>query len=755
VNRFLYLLIFCLSASLGLAQEAIPLGTWRLHVSFFKAEHILPAGSQVVAAAANGLVIIPGTSQKPEALTRLNGLSDTGISALGWHEPSQTIIACYTSGNIDLIGPQQINNLRGIVTANILGSRQINAVLTHQSNAYLCADFGLVVVNIAQPGLREVYRNLGMGGTALSLTESAIFQDSLWVATPQGIIAGSLSPQVNLADFSQWKRFAPDSGLPAGAVSSITLWQNEVYAALSGQDIYRYTAGQWQPTGWAAGQEILSLRGGHTHLVVVTPAGISKITAQGTVLEIENELLRQPMQAFEAANGALWVADKLTGPLAITPQQAISFAPSGPFSDQIYKLAVFGDKVFALPGGRSAGISPLGNRLGYYSFEKGQWTNHNEYGLSQPFPDFRDIMDAWPVAGTSRTWFASFGDGLLWQEGSSTHIINDQTPGSPLQNALAPNRYVQISSLLHDGSGLWITNHGVNQSLHYLKNDGVWESWGFAPNAARYPLGMVLVARDKLWLRLNPDFGGGILTFDRATGESRLLGTEPNQGNLPDRNVNTMIIDRKGQVWVGTDRGVVYFTQPANALGAVAVNGIRPIFENRALLRDEKITALRSDGGNRKWIGTVNGLWLFSENGERLIHHFTTANSPLLSNHIVTIDLDEKSGEVFIGTKAGIISYRGTGTTGSALHQGVKIFPNPVRPEFQGLVGITGLANGALVKITDVSGKLVYEGKAEGSTFAWNVADLQGRRVASGMYFVWSTTEGGTDSFVGKIAIIN
>jgi hypothetical protein len=736
------------------AQESIPLGTWRVHVSYFQATKAIPAGTSTVAAATNGLVVIPSQGS-PTTITRLDGLSDTGISALGWYASGQTLITAYSSGNIDLITDRTLINLRGIITANITGSRKINGVTVVGNRAWMPADFGMVVLDLALPALREVYRNLGPNGTNLRLNEAVVLHDSLFVATAQGIIAGSLSPSANLADFNQWKRMGTDQGLPAGEVPTLTLWNGTLYCAIPGNDIYRYQEGQWVPTGWMEGSTLHRLTSRGTHLLAFANGPVSKINVEGGITLLENEVLRQPVDGYEAPDGKIWLADGEAGPLSWQQGVVTSHAPSGPFTDKVYKLAVFGNKAFALPGGRASGISPLGQRLGYSHFEKGAWTNFNEWGLTEPFPDFRDVVDVWHDPATHRTWFASFGDGLLLRDANGYQQVTDQTPGSPLLNALPPNRYVQITSLLHDGQGLWMTNHGVNPSLHYLSNSGVWESYSFATAAAHFPLGMAMPVRDRVWMRLNPDFGGGIMVLDKPTGQTRYLTTDPNQGNLPDRNVNAMIVDRRGHVWIGTDRGVVYFNNPASTMGASAVNAIRPIFDNRALLRDERITALRSDGGNRKWIGTPNGLWLFSENGERLVHQFTTANSPLLSNHILSIDIDEQSGEVFIGTTAGIVSYRGTGTTGKAVHQNVKIFPNPVRPEFQGLVGISGLANGAIVKVTDVAGKLVYEGRAEGSTFAWNVADLQGRRVATGMYFVWSTTEDGTDSFVGKIAVIN
>ena len=180
-----------------------------------------------------------------------------------------------------------------------------------------------------------------------------------------------------------------------------------------------------------------------------------------------------------------------------------------------------------------------------------------------------------------------------------------------------------------------------------------------------------------------------------------------------------------------------------------------PIFENRVLLRDEFVTAVAIDPGNRKWIGTrTNGIWLFSETGEEQVFHFTADNSPLLSDNITAIKVHPGSGEVFIGTDKGLVSFRSDATQGTSRHENVEIYPNPVRPGFNRDVVINGLVNNALVKITDVSGKLVREIRAQGSTALWNSRDYNGQRVKTGVYLVFSTNRDGTETFVGKIAVI-
>ncbi len=210
----------------------------------------------------------------------------------------------------------------------------------------------------------------------------------------------------------------------------------------------------------------------------------------------------------------------------------------------------------------------------------------------------------------------------------------------------------------------------------------------------------------------------------------------------------SVVVDKEDYVWIGTGKGVVYYTFAGE-------DGIRPIVEGRFLLSEERVTALAVDGGNRKWIGTERGVWLFNDSGEELVYNFTTQNSPLLSNKIVDIEIEEQSGEVFITTDKGLISFRSDATTGKTSTEEVKIFPNPVNSGFSGVVGISNLYTDALVKIVDVSGKLVNQLQANGGTASWNMIDYNGKRVGSGVYLVIASAPDGSESVAGKIVVVD
>ena len=249
-------------------------------------------------------------------------------------------------------------------------------------------------------------------------------------------------------------------------------------------------------------------------------------------------------------------------------------------------------------------------------------------------------------------------------------------------------------------------------------------------------------------------FGGRHLIKNPATQQQRYLSTSPNNGGLPSSRVNSLSLDRNGLVWFAADRGVGYFVPEGNLLAGGAVNAVFPLFGQRRLLRDAFSTAIVTEPGNRKWVGTRGGLYLFSADGTQLIRQFTAADSPLPSDNILALQFDETTGRLYIDTPNGLVSYRSDATAPSPNLQEITIFPNPVRPGYAGVVGIKGLREETVVKITDLAGRLVYETRSQGGTATWNLLDYTGRRARGGVYLVLLNTPDGSGSVAGKLAVV-
>lgn len=736
------LIVFCINSNLGLsAQNDIPVGTWRTHLSYNQVIDIALAKQQIYCATSNAVFKYDQTDQSIQTITKLDGLSGGEISAIAYSNDHNMLIIGYQDGNIDLITENVISNISTIKSDNFSTDKRINSIYILDNRAYLAADFGISIIDLQATQIKETIVNLGPD----KINEVAIHNDSLFAATTDGVIAASLDPTINILDFHNWNTY----NNPKSEVASITTSNNALYLVEKQGSIYQYNQGNWIEQLELQGESFTKISPSLAGLIIIAESGIWEIK-DGVLASINNDLLSTPNEVLKDSEGIFWIADQINGLIKHTPPgSAESIIPSGPFSDNSFHTSFIQNQTFVLSGGIADTNSPLDRNEGYYKFEEGRWNNYNQAEVGFTIPQARDLNDIAYNLSKKQFALASFQDGiLLVNEDNSSVIVDQSTTGSSLTSN-------SISGIAYTNEGLWILNYGEDKSVHHWNDDGTWQSFPLNNTATKYPLDIMVAKNNDKWLRLSSSTGGGIFVFNEESGKQRLLNNLPNNGALPSSEVHAITEDLDGRIWVGTSRGVAYFNSSSIVNSSNEIDVIIPRIDFVPLLRDEKILALTIDPGNRKWIGTENGVWLFDENGETEIGHFNINNSPLLSNKILSISVNSNNGEVFFATDQGVVSYRGTATKAEAIHQSVKIFPNPITKDFNGLVAISGLANNAVVKITDISGKLVRQMQASGGSATWNVQDYRGNRASTGVYLVFSASEDGEDSFIGKMAVVN
>ncbi|WP_342088604.1 PorZ beta-propeller-like domain-containing protein [Dyadobacter sp. OTU695] len=257
-----------------------------------------------------------------------------------------------------------------------------------------------------------------------------------------------------------------------------------------------------------------------------------------------------------------------------------------------------------------------------------------------------------------------------------------------------------------------------------------------------------------LWTRLPETLGGSIMVSNADASRKKVLSTSIGSGTLPSSKVNSLALDQDGFVWFAGAKGVGYFI-PDGVLEAARVDAILPVYGQRRLFNNEECTALAIEPGNRKWIGTRTGLYLFNEDGTELIRKFTSDDSPLPSDVIRALRFEAETGLLFVDTPAGMVSYQSDARAPAENLDRITIFPNPIRPDYSGNVGISGLTGHSIVKITDLAGRLVFETRSEGGLVSWNLNDYTGRRARAGIYIVLIVSADGSERQAGKLAIIN
>lgn len=225
------------------------------------------------------------------------------------------------------------------------------------------------------------------------------------------------------------------------------------------------------------------------------------------------------------------------------------------------------------------------------------------------------------------------------------------------------------------------------------------------------------------------------------------------QANGINGFVNAIALSSDDLIWVATNNGVYAVASSSDAV-VKPQNAFAPIFGNQRLLLQQNVTSVSIDAGNRKWFGTTNGLFHFSENTDDLLNYFTTENSLLYDNQIITTKINN-TGEVFVQSKLGVVSYQSDASTPTNSFEKVRLYPNPIRPNFSGVFTIDGLQQNTNIKITDVVGNVVATLVSNGGTAAWNLKLPDGRRASTGVYMVLLVSDNLQEKFVGKFAIVN
>jgi TSS9, PorZ, N-terminal beta-propeller domain/Two component regulator propeller len=730
-----------------LAQSDIPVGSWRTHNSFNSLVAISHSNTNIFAASSNALFEYNPANNEITQITSLSGLNDADITAIGYNFNVEKLIITYKNGNIDIIQNNQIVNMPDLLRADFIGSKEVHHIYNYQEKSYLSANFGLMIVNINTLQVEDTYFELGPSGEEIAIFASAITSDSLYLATELGIMRGSLKD--NLKDFNQWQYFNMANGLPESAAKVILPTPNGLLTAIDNFGVYEYNGISWQNKKTMANSIFMHGSQSGDVSVLTTPDTVYQYSS-GSVTTIATGIGEQPQEAI-LFDSNIWVADARNG--LVNADDNLSVYPNGPFSNDLVTLYNYEDKIVAMPPAYDNTFKPLRNNAGFFLFTDGTWENFNStgYPYTNVIPEFYDITGAAYSLLDGSLFLSSFGYGILKWDGQSTEILDENN--SSLININPPERNVLISAIDATGRELAVINYAAFQSLHLKDIEN--NSWlPFSPSSPATNADQIVdLGNGTYWLKIPYAFGGGIMVFDAINLRELYLTDTNGPSGLPHNNVFDLALDKEGKMWVATEKGVVYYHQAANILDNGNIDPVLPVFEGQILFKNEKITALDVDGGNRIWMGATSGLWLFANDGQEVVSHFSADESPLPANEILDIAINQSTGEVFVATTNGLVSYRGTATSAGKLNE-VKIFPNPVIAAQHDIVTIEGVPEDADLWITDAAGRLIYKTRANGNTAVWQ--GLSGNpSISSGVYFVFITNEDGSERQIGKLAIIN
>ncbi|MDD3079368.1 MAG: two-component regulator propeller domain-containing protein [Paludibacter sp.] len=768
--------IFLLEGILSVNAQT-PMGNWRTHFAYNSVEQIAQSDNKIFGLSNGSLYSVDKDDESIELYSKINGLTDNDIYRIEYDTKNKQLLIVYSNGNIDLLSSGGVINIPDLYIKQLTSSKLVNDIVFFENKAYLACDFGILVLNLEKHEIADTYY-IGNNGTEVQVLSIAINNGYIYAATSSLIYKASLAEK-NLVDYQRWSTLTNLPG--AGDIAELRSADGNLFLK-RGTALYEQSENSetWMQLLsqisvsdiFISNDKIIVYDGSLTAYVINNDLSIKSLPNTGVVKDAE----------YQISGDKYWFASVANGIGLYLNNQIVYYKPSGPAVNIPWSLTFSGQKLFMVQGGRWGAEKRRDGILMIY--EKGTWTNLPSSDISSktgsPVLDFMNV--AVDPTDNSHFFVTSYGTGLYeFKDDKYTNWYTNSN--STLETIVLSNpyRYIRLDGAVFDSEGnLFLTNMEVGKTIKVLPKDGEWSSLKYNDISLKMTLGKILLSNqneNQKWV-LSVRAGAGVFVFDdngtiddQSDDQSIFLTAfkypETDNGitvinSVTPTYVYSIAQDQNGVVWVGTDQGPFLFYNTSNVFDPDYTCTRVKIPRNDGtdladyLLFEEKITAIVIDGANRKWLGTeTSGVYLMSENGQETIHHFTTANSPLPSNNVLSLAINPETGEVYMGTANGLVSYQSDAVDAGDSFSDVHAYPNPVREDYSGVITITGLVTDTQVKITDINGNLICQTVSNGGIATWDGKDVHGNKVSTGIYLAICVNSDGTESTVTKILVIN
>jgi hypothetical protein len=748
----------------SLSSAQIGIGQWETFQTYGFGTSVAVAGTKVYCGTQQGLYSYDSNTNELEEYTKPGGYVGLGVTALGYSTKLNALIVAYDDANLDILKNNEIVNLPQIKNYSLTGDKKIYNITISGDSAILSCGFGVVVVDMRQEIIKTDVKfsdDIGFAGEVCY--DAAIMNGYYYFATSQGMY--KVLYNSNIKDLGNWNLM---TGLPAGTFNNVVNHNDSLYFnfsnyltnALDNLDVLYSSDGTTShvyQAGWNVRIMDIASNNGKLGLLAVDRAMIMDLSGNPYYTIPPGCVTRSERIDIDAVGvGRSWIAYTGDGMLSYEPTTCSIHAKDGPFSKNVWDMQFVNGDIWVAAGGVNVndGNVYIADKMYYRKKGDWKWCDIPDYGHGIPV-DIHTL--AVEPNNPGHVYGGSWGTGLY-------EIVNYLPSAQYLtpdvdSSDLGPLAYKIGGMALDSKNNLWFSNSnlGSNQLKKKLATGGFAAPISLNTiNSTNVITKVAIDNKDQVWVAVH---GRGIVVFNPGTGQQKILTSTYNQGDLPQLSVRAMECDKDGQMWVGTHDGIRIFS-PSQVFGST-INGQKIVIKddngiNELLLKETIINDIEADGANRKWIATMGtGVRLVSDDGREIIYSFTAENSPLLSNNVNCIAIDDQSGEVCFGTDKGICCFRAEATASTDQFGKVYAYPNPVKPGYDGPIAITGMATNSIVKITDIAGNIVFETTSDGGQAIWSGKKYDGKRPSTGVYLVFCVNEDASQTVVTKILFIN
>ncbi len=764
MTRYLIAFALFLAAAPLAAQTTFP--DWQAYPTLSRVEALDTRGGDIWAVAGGGAFRYSTESGEVESFTVIQGLFGRNARALATPDGTDDVWIGYGSGTLDRLDAAtgEVTRFRDISRAVRFSQRGINRIVAAGDRLYIATDFGVVVFDTVQGIVRETYSRFASLSSATPSYDVSVIGDRIYVATAEGLVTSALDGR-NLQDPAAWTL---EGGLGSRTVFSVESFAGRLYAG-TGADLYVRDSGAWSALGVTGGAvRTLELQG-DGQLIGVELFGLISIQPDGTSQVVRAGVPDDPVDVV-SIGGVLWVGARgsglVRGTLSVASFSAQqSVIPQGPRTD------LFTDFAFQPDGTLWA----AGNDVGLFRLSTtGEWTL-----VADPTATGRASDDVFEVtvAADGTVWAGTQGNGVF-QRTPEGEIRQFGRANSTLRTAAPTNPdFLIVEGIDVDRQGaLWVTNKNTTRALQTRQPDGTWSSLpnpvgdGLRSSYDAY-IDLMVDSFDQKWMLLQSELDGsvgrGVVVYDTGadptdpSDDAFRLFTEGNapQG-LPSNTARAITEDRQGRIWVATDKGVAFLLSNGITARDPSAQFNWPGDTNigRFPLENVNATAIAIDLGGGIWVGSSEGIFVLRETAGQfpLVARYTVDNAPLPSNRIVALEVNPATGDLFIATDAGLVSFSGTPEAPASEAGDLRVHPNPARTSDLSGNGITisGLVVEAQIRILTADGRMVWRDDSRGGSYVWDGRDLRGELVSSGVYVVVAVGADGEGAGYGRIAVL-
>ncbi|MBN2667740.1 MAG: hypothetical protein JXR60_00810 [Bacteroidales bacterium] len=760
----------------------VPIGQWQAHIPNNKGKSLIQAGDRIYCATETGVFYYNLKDQSVQKFGKIEGASNIESECVYYHEATKSVYIGYQNGEFDIIiNGNTIKTVSDIYRKSYT-SKKINRIQSIDDKIYISTDFGIVVYNPFKLEFIETYI-IGENGYESKIYSITSDDEYIYAATEKGVKRAAKS-SVQLPNYAEWELIR---GYPnyTRSVNDLAVFDQKLIISQTNYWAYTYklyvvdfatnSTFQLNPDSEIYTQRLKVI---NNQLMVVNKNHISFYSELnqpnefiGSVPFSWGNVQLNASDAIFDSNGNLWTADQYWGLIKTHYNNQIPalVKPNAPDNNDAYFLVSRDEQTWIASGALESSGGNTYTPGAFSLLKNGIWKTFNKSNIDS----LKDVIDIISIEANpynqNQIYCCSWNSGVIevnFDENSKVKstIIYDENNSS--LKVFYGDLVKVWDSKVDKNNNLWVINPGTSTPINVKKNNGDWKA--FEAKEYNSSWGNFIIADDGAKWFLLPR-GNGLYIFNEYNNLDDTQGHFHKHIFVLDQNneiisndVYAIAQDKNGYIWVGTNNGIVVYYNPQNVYNSnlegfyaskiiIDING-----KLEYLMESKRVTAIAVDGGNRKWIGTQqSGVFLLSDDGTEQILNFNIENSPLPSNQIKSISIDNSSGEVFIATGNGLMSYRGQATEGNDAFENVYAFPNPVKPDYTGPITIKGLMENTVVKITDVSGNIVNEMNSLGGQAIWDGNTLNGNRAKTGIYLVFLSTNDGISTEVTKILFIN